>query len=81
MIQGPPPLLTPTAPITGGGNLTGSMTVGVDAMTGDAGSGGTSGVVPAPGAGDAGKYLSGAATWVDLTVDDQIIFAHRIFGG
>jgi len=34
------------------------------AMVGDTGSGGTAGIVPAPAAGDADKYLTGAATFV-----------------
>lgn len=37
------------------------------AMVGDTGSGGQSGLVPAPGAGDAAKVLSGAGTYVSLT--------------
>jgi len=32
-------------------------------MTGDSGSGGAKGAVPAPGAGDASKFLTGAGTW------------------
>ena len=32
-------------------------------MTGDAGAGGTHGLVPAPGVGDASKFLKGDATW------------------
>lgn len=40
------------------------VTAMLDAMVGDSGSGGTKGLVPAPGAGDAAKLLSGAGTWV-----------------
>lgn len=40
------------------------VTAMLDAMVGDSGSGGTKGLVPAPGAGDAGKVLSGAGTWI-----------------
>src|SRR5215211_547971 len=42
-------------------NTTG--TVAVNTMTGDSGSGGTRGVVPAPATGDASKFLRGDATW------------------
>ena len=40
------------------------FTATVAAMVGDTGSGGTAGTVPAPAAGDADKYLTGAATFV-----------------
>lgn len=57
------------------GNNTGSIAAPVDltatqltaelnAMVGDSGSGGTKGLVPAPGAGDAAKVLTGAGTFV-----------------
>lgn len=39
------------------------VTADLIAMVGDSGAGGTKGLVPAPGAGDAGKYLRGDATW------------------
>ncbi len=32
-------------------------------LVGDSGAGGTKGLVPAPGAGDSGKYLKGDGTW------------------
>jgi hypothetical protein len=53
-----------TAPITGG-TITTTGTIGVSDMTGDAGSGGTRGTVPAPAAGDtaAGKFLKADGTW------------------
>ena len=35
-------------------------------FTGDSGSGGTAGIVPAPEAGDSTKYLKGDGTWADL---------------
>lgn len=38
-------------------------------MTGDSGSGGKKGLVPAPGAGDSGKVLSGAGTWIASSGD------------
>lgn len=37
-------------------------------FTGDSGAGGAKGLVPAPGAGDAAKVLTGAGTWQELTV-------------
>ncbi len=59
------------------GNNTGSTTAPLDltatqltaelnAMVGDSGSGGTKGLVPAPGVGDATKVLSGAGTYVTV---------------
>lgn len=39
----------------------------LNVFVGDSGSGGTKGLVPAPSTGDAGKFLSGAATWVSLS--------------
>jgi hypothetical protein len=63
------------------GNCTGSplapdvmtqtvTTAFLNAVVGDSGSGGTKGMVPAPGAGDAaaGKYLKADGTWQLLTV-------------
>jgi hypothetical protein len=35
-------------------------------MSGDGGAGGVAGLVPAPAAGDAGKVLSGAGTWITV---------------
>ena len=54
---------TTTAPVTFSG---GALSVSV--FTGDTGSGGTTGLVPAPSAGDglAGKYLSADGTWTQL---------------
>lgn len=38
----------------------------LNAMVGDAGSGGTKGLVPAPATGDASKYLKGDGTWATV---------------
>lgn len=51
-----------TAPITGG-PITTTGTLGIDAFTGDSGSGGAKGAVPAPAVGDATKFLKGDGTW------------------
>jgi hypothetical protein len=49
-------------------SLTGTQaTALLDAFTGDAGSGGLKGLVPAPAAGDSGKYLRGDGTWVAVS--------------
>lgn len=57
---GPPLALTPT-----------QITAMLDDMVGDSGAGGTAGLVPAPGAGDAAalKYLRADGTWAAVTVD------------
>lgn len=48
-------------------DLTGAqVTALLDAFVGDSGSGGTQGLVPAPGVGDATKFLRGDGTWVVL---------------
>lgn len=66
-----------TAPVTGGGDLSADRTIAVSTMTGDSGSGGARGVVPAPAAGDAaaGKFLKADGTWAtaaaSLTVSDK----------
>jgi hypothetical protein len=54
-----------TAPITGGGDLSVDRTIAIDNFTGDSGSGGAKGAVPAPAAGDAaaGKFLKADGTW------------------
>lgn len=65
-----------------GGTPTVKMGFGVDKMTGDTGSGGAPGVVPAPAAGDAaaGKFLKADGTWSDPTggtgghPDDEVPF-------
>lgn len=56
--------LTVTAPVT-----VSAGTVNVSTMTGDSGSGGARGVVPAPAAGDAaaGKFLKADGTWAAPT--------------
>jgi hypothetical protein len=40
-----------------------AQTALLDAVVGDSGSGGTKGLVPAPAAGDSGKFLKGDGTW------------------
>ncbi len=57
--------ISTTAPLTGGGDLTTDRTLAISNFTGDSGSGGAAGAVPAPAAGDsaAGKYLSAGGTW------------------
>jgi hypothetical protein len=57
--------ISTTAPLTGGGDLSTDLTLAIDDFTGDSGSGGASGAVPAPAAGDAaaGKFLSADGTW------------------
>jgi hypothetical protein len=54
-----------TAPLTGGGDLSADRTLAISNVTGDTGSGGEAGAVPAPGAGDAaaGKFLKADGTW------------------
>lgn len=54
-----------TAPLTGGGDLSTDRTLAISNFTGDSGSGGAKGVVPAPAAGDAaaGKYLKADGSW------------------
>jgi hypothetical protein len=63
-------LINTTAPVTGGGDLSADRMLGVSTMTGDAGSGGARGVVPAPAAGDAaaGKFLRADGTWASPPV-------------
>jgi hypothetical protein len=58
-------LINTTLPLTGGGDLSADRTLAVNTMTGDTGSGGARGVVPAPAAGDAaaGKFLKADGTW------------------
>lgn len=58
-------LINTTAPLTGGGDLTANRTLAISNFTGDAGSGGQSGAVPAPSAGDAaaGKFLKADGSW------------------
>lgn len=54
-----------TAPLTGGGNLSADRTLAISDFTGDSGSGGAKGAVPAPASGDAaaGKYLKSDGSW------------------
>lgn len=65
-------LISTTAPVTGGGDLTADRTIAVSDFTGDAGSGGTRGTVPAPAAGDAAakKYLKAGGSWTQPQFSD-----------
>lgn len=58
-------MISTTAPLTGGGDLSANRTLGISNFTGDSGSGGTTGAVPAPAAGDAaaGKFLKSDGSW------------------
>lgn len=55
-----------TAPLTGGGDLSADRTLAISDFTGDTGTGGAKGAVPAPGSGDAaaGKFLAAGGGWV-----------------
>lgn len=57
--------ISTTLPITGGGDLSTDRTLAINNFTGDSGSGGAKGTVPAPAAGDAaaGKFLKADGTW------------------
>ena len=57
--------ISTTAPLTGGGDLSADRTLAISNFTGDSGSGGAKGAVPAPAAGDAaaGKFLKADGTW------------------
>lgn len=57
--------ITPTLPLTGGGDLSANRTLDINNFGGDAGAGGTKGTVPAPAAGDAaaGKFLKASGAW------------------
>lgn len=68
LVQGsitPSRAVNTTAPLTGGGALSTDLTLDVDDFTGDSGSGGAKGTVPAPSAGDAAaqKYLGADGLW------------------
>ena len=65
-----------TAPLTGGGDLTADRTLAISAFTGDAGSGGAAGAVPAPAAGDAaaGKFLKANGSWASPPVAADIAY-------
>lgn len=58
-------LINTTLPLTGGGDLSADRTLGINNFTGDSGSGGAKGAVPAPASGDtaAGKFLKADGTW------------------
>lgn len=60
-------LINTTAPLTGGGDLSADRTLAISDFTGDSGSGGAKGTVPAPAAGDAaaGKVLKAGGAWGD----------------
>lgn len=54
-------------------NLTASeATATLNAFVGDSGSGGTKGLVPAPSAGDSGKYLKGDGTWGTISAGGDV---------
>jgi hypothetical protein len=57
--------ISTTAPLQGGGDISANRTLSIDTFTGDGGTGGTKGAVPAPSAGDAaaGKYLKADGNW------------------
>jgi hypothetical protein len=57
--------ISTTAPLTGGGDLSADRTFAISNFTGDSGSGGAKGAVPAPASGDAaaGKYLKSDGGW------------------
>jgi hypothetical protein len=57
--------ISTTAPLTGGGDLSADRTLAISDFTGDSGSGGAKGAVPAPAAGDtaAGKFLKASGAW------------------
>lgn len=57
--------ISTTAPLTGGGDLSANRTLAISDFTGDSGSGGAKGAVPAPASGDAaaGKFLKADGTW------------------
>lgn len=57
--------ISTTAPLTGGGDLSANRTLAISDFTGDSGSGGAKGAVPAPAAGDAaaGKFLKASGGW------------------
>ncbi len=64
--------LNTTAPLTGGGDLSADRTLAISNFTGDSGSGGAKGAVPAPAAGDAAakKYLFSDGTWRTILTSD-----------
>lgn len=59
------------------------LTADLDAMVGDSGSGGTKGLVPAPGAGDAAanKFLKADATWAAQATVFTHTFGNPVIGG
>lgn len=62
----------------------GTATSYLDAMVGDSGSGGTKGLVPAPGSGDAaaGKYLGAGGIWgVPSGTGTSAVAFHRVTSG
>lgn len=59
-----------TAPLTGGGDLSNDRTLAISDFTGDAGSGGASGAVPAPVTGDSAKFLKGSGGFAAIAESD-----------
>ena len=54
------------------------VTADLIAMVGDSGSGGTKGLVPAPAAGDASKFLKGDATWASIPGGGDALVANPL---
>lgn len=57
--------ISTTLPLTGGGDLSTNRTFAINDFTGDSGTGGLKGAVPAPASGDAasGKFLKANGSW------------------
>jgi hypothetical protein len=82
--------ISTTAPLTGGGDLSADRTLAISAFTGDSGSGGAKGAVPAPAAGDAaaGKFIKADGTWAvpsggsgTVTHTGAALAAHKVVVG
>lgn len=76
-----------TLPLTGGGDLSSDLDLGINNFTGVAGSppiAGASGAVPAPGTGDVGKFLSSDGSWAptgDVPLSREIATTLPLTGG
>lgn len=57
------------------------VTAMLNTMVGDSGSGGTKGLVPAPAAGDATKFFTGAGTYVSGLTNPMTTAGDTIYGG
>lgn len=62
--------ISTTAPLTGGGDLSADRTLAISAFTGDSGSGGAKGAVPAPVTGDSAKFLKGSGAFAAVAEAD-----------